>query len=133
MPEAPLRPCRWPGCAALVERGYCALHRPARVMQAPRAGSAARGYGAQWQRVSKAFLRENPLCVRCKTHGGLRVSEVVDHVSPHRGDPHLFWARSNWQALCKRCHDRKTAVEDGGFGRACADPRGVGRTSKLAA
>ncbi|WP_304879789.1 HNH endonuclease [uncultured Parasutterella sp.] len=28
----------------------------------------------------------------------------------------MFWDESNWQALCKRCHDRKTAAEDGGFG-----------------
>nr|WP_292832122.1 HNH endonuclease signature motif containing protein [Mesorhizobium sp.] len=29
----------------------------------------------------------------------------------------LFWDRSNWQPLCKPCHDRKTATSDGGFGR----------------
>jgi 5-methylcytosine-specific restriction protein A len=23
----------------------------------------------------------------------------------------LFWDEDNWQALCKPCHDRKTAVE----------------------
>ncbi|WP_390622926.1 HNH endonuclease [Ralstonia syzygii] len=44
---------------------------------------------------------------------------VVDHIVPHKGDQHLFWRRSNWQALCKACHDRKTAREDGGF----ANPR----------
>ncbi|WP_409994286.1 HNH endonuclease [Pirellula sp. SH-Sr6A] len=36
-------------------------------------------------------------------------STIVDHITPHRGDETLFWARWNWQALCKRCHDRKTA------------------------
>ena len=35
---------------------------------------------------------------------------------PHQGDQALFWNASNWQALCKRCHDAKTAREDGGFG-----------------
>jgi 5-methylcytosine-specific restriction protein A len=28
----------------------------------------------------------------------------------------LFWDKRNHQALCKRCHDEKTASEDGGFG-----------------
>ena len=37
---------------------------------------------------------------------------VVDHVIPHRGDSHLMWDESNWQALCKSCHDRKTGSED---------------------
>lgn len=31
---------------------------------------------------------------------------------PHRGDQKLFWDESNWQALCKPCHDRKTWTED---------------------
>lgn len=37
---------------------------------------------------------------------------VVDHVVPHRGEELLFWDRSNWRALCKRCHDKKTGCED---------------------
>lgn len=45
------------------------------------------------------------------------MAEVVDHIVPHKGDLSLFWSRSNWQSLCKRCHDIKTAMEDGGFGR----------------
>lgn len=39
-------------------------------------------------------------------------AEVVDHIVPHRGDEKLFWDESNWQALCKRCHDSKTMTED---------------------
>jgi 5-methylcytosine-specific restriction protein A len=27
----------------------------------------------------------------------------------------LFWDSSNWQAMAKVCHDRKTARQDGGF------------------
>jgi 5-methylcytosine-specific restriction protein A len=41
---------------------------------------------------------------------------VVDHIVPHKGDKVKFWDSSNWQSLCKRCHDAKTATEDGGFG-----------------
>jgi 5-methylcytosine-specific restriction protein A len=45
---------------------------------------------------------------------------VVDHKVPHRGDMKLFWDRNNWQSMAKECHDRKTASEDGGFGRVGA-------------
>ena len=41
---------------------------------------------------------------------------IVDHIIPHRGDLEMFWNQLNHQALCKRCHDSKTAREDGGFG-----------------
>nr|DAZ53348.1 MAG TPA: HNH endonuclease [Caudoviricetes sp.] len=37
---------------------------------------------------------------------------VVDHITPHRGDPRLFWDEANWQPMCKQCHDRKTLTED---------------------
>jgi 5-methylcytosine-specific restriction protein A len=37
---------------------------------------------------------------------------VVDHIVPHRGREQLFWDESNWQALCKPCHDKKTGEED---------------------
>lgn len=39
---------------------------------------------------------------------------VVDHIIPHRGDfDFLFWeSTSNWQPLCKSCHDEKTGSVD---------------------
>ena len=61
------------------------------------------------------FLADNPLCVHCSASGKVTPSTVVDHIIPHKGDEDLFWEQDNWQALCKSCHDRKTAKEDGGF------------------
>ncbi len=43
---------------------------------------------------------------------------VCDHIVPHKGDQRLFWDPENRQTLCEHCHNRKTALEDGGFGRA---------------
>jgi tetratricopeptide (TPR) repeat protein len=43
-------------------------------------------------------------------------AEVVDHIVPHRADRKLFWDQSNWQALCRMHHSKKTATRDGGFG-----------------
>lgn len=76
-----------------------------------------RGYTGRWDKARKLFLKRNPLCVRCLAQSFTVPASVVDHIMPHRGDQKLFWDESNWQALCKLCHDRKTAVEDGAFGR----------------
>ena len=54
---------------------------------------------------------------RCLQQGRYEKATVVDHITPHKGNQQLFWDRNNWQPLCKQCHDRKTATEDGGFGR----------------
>jgi 5-methylcytosine-specific restriction protein A len=40
----------------------------------------------------------------------------VDHIVSHHGDEALFWDEDNLQALCKSCHDKKTAREDGRWG-----------------
>ena len=69
-------------------------------------------YTAQWSKARKRFLLDNPLCCRCLELGYTKAATVVDHIIPHRGDMNLFWDDDNWQALCKRCHDKKTASED---------------------
>ena len=112
MPMRPKVPCAHPGCPNLVPSGtkYCETHRPLHPEEVRPA--SARGYGKAWQRESRRFLREHPLCVRCASEGRYVKATVVDHIRPHRGDPDLFWDRRNWQPLCKPCHDRKTLTED---------------------
>lgn len=75
-------------------------------------------YGARWQRERAEFLRAHPRCVMCKARGIRCQATVVDHKQPHQGDLRLFWDKRNWQALCKACHDVKTARVDGGGGHA---------------
>lgn len=53
----------------------------------------------------------------CTAEGRPRPATVVDHKTPHKGDPVLFWDEANWQPLCAPHHNQKTASEDGGFGR----------------
>jgi len=120
MPDRPLRPCGRPGCPELTRDGWCDKHRPPkRVRDDNRPSAAKRGYGRRWREASKAFLRQHPLCEceECRRLGRIRPAEVVDHIIPHRGDPKLFWDPNNWQALSKRCHDRKTALQDSRFVR----------------
>lgn len=66
-------------------------------------------YNARWKRLRIKFLDEHPLCEECKRSGFVKEADIVDHIVPHRGDLILFWDEGNWQALCKPCHDRKTA------------------------
>ena len=105
VPKKCKKPCKHPGCPNLTDGLYCAEHQP---LHPDRPSAAKRGYGSKWQRLSKAYLRRHPLCVRCKAQGRFTAATVVDHIIPHRGDPHLMWDESNWQALCKSCHDHKT-------------------------
>jgi 5-methylcytosine-specific restriction protein A len=52
----------------------------------------------------------------CEDEGHVEAATVVDHKIPHSGDYDRFWDEANWQSLCKRHHDIKTATEDGAFG-----------------
>ena len=73
---------------------------------------------ARWVKERAAFLAEHPLCVDVFGFhdGSVVAANVVDHKVPHKGDWDLFWDQTNWQSMCKPCHDHKTVVEDGGFG-----------------
>lgn len=73
-----------------------------------RGNSAERGYDHRWRKARARWLVDHPLCVECKSQGKVTAADVVDHVTPHRGDKRLFWDRSNWQSLCAACHNRKT-------------------------
>lgn len=109
MPMTPKRPCRYPGCPNLCDRGvYCEEHRKEYSSDALRGGAYVRGYDSQWRRARAAFLKKHPLCVQCQKDGRLTPATVVDHIIPHRGDRVLFWDERNWQPLCKDCHDKKT-------------------------
>lgn len=90
-----------------------ARERKARA-DAERPSASQRGYGSKWREAREVFLAANPVCATPKCGAP---ATVVDHVTPHKGDLALFWRRSNWQPLCARCHNRKTARHDGAFGR----------------
>ncbi len=138
--------CRAVNCGKLIDSpGYCDRHQKmAQAKDRSERGTASeRGYTSAWAKARLAYLHEHPLCVAHMEQGQIVQATVVDHIKPHRlwqakqsGDgkalaaaQKLFWDRSNWQALCKRCHDIKTVKEDGAFGRmikidaadACSD------------
>ena len=110
MPFLISKPCRYPGCPNVaVKDGYCADHQQQRRKDTRKGGAAARGYNYKWQQARTRFLAFHPLCAECERQGRTTAATVVDHIQPHRGDMRLFWDVKNWQALCERCHNEKTA------------------------
>ena len=108
MPMTPRRPCRFPGCPNLCDSGvYCRDHLQYSTDRI-RGGADARGYDSAWRKARKSYLEEHPLCEECRKNGKLTPASVIDHIIPHRGDKKLFWDETNWQPLCKDCHDKKT-------------------------
>ena len=74
MPRKSKRPCSHPDCPNLTEDKYCEEHKS---LHPDRPSAAKRGYGSKWQRVSKAYLRRHPLCVRCKAQGRFTAATVM--------------------------------------------------------
>lgn len=65
----------------------------------------ARGYGGEWERISRMYRQQYPVCEICNA----APSEDCDHIIPFDGpnDP-LRTDWNNLQALCRSCHNRKT-------------------------
>ena len=101
MPNRPKTPCKHPGCGMLVEYGqkYCTEHKSMHPEYTRASGK--RGYSSAWQKASKAYLREHPLCVECLKLGRYTQATVVDHINPHRGDKVIGWVLLHTLTLMK--------------------------------
>lgn len=93
--------------------------------------SESRGWyqTATWKALRLPVLvRDGFQCQECKRQGvfmwlkehttkdDIQHQAHIDHVTPHRGDWEKFIDMDNLEAKCARCHSRKTAATDGGFG-----------------
>lgn len=115
VPVRALHPCHRPGCPALTAGRFCERHAAGAD---PRPSAARRGYGGDWRALRLRILARDPICRLC----GAAPSAHADHIVPRsRGGRDV---PENLQGTCARCHSRKTARHDGGFGRAPA-PRGA--------
>lgn len=66
----------------------------------------------RWRKVRLLHLQTEPLCRMCADEGRITAAQVVDHIKAHKGDEALFWDSSNWQSVCKPCHDRHAQSRD---------------------
>ncbi len=73
----------------------------------------ARGYGKRWDRMSRWYLAQHPVCEAC----GQRASTETDHIVPRAVDPAGIFDPDNFQALCSECHKEKTRRERKGIQR----------------
>ena len=128
MPMKPRTICIEPNCGEYAEAGgcRCPVHAAAReraYRMSPLRQERADLYATpRWQAIRRAVLEDRPFCAACLAMGKYTPAQVVDHITPHRGDRDLFFDPTNLQPLCKVCHDRKTATEDGGFGHRRGAP-----------
>ena len=115
--------CSFPMCPAVhTNRGsYCDRHmKPGRVIQAEKPSMRYHSmYDKRWRKEAKAYLRKHPMCVCVDCKGSRRPlpANIVDHITPHKGDSRLFWDRENWQSMNRICHGGKTAEHDGRWGK----------------
>lgn len=98
MPTAPPRAC--PRC----RRIKCDC-----VSDPARAKTAARGYDAEWNRISKRKREAEPWCAVCLREGIYTPAQAVDHIVP-------MWAGGthddvNLQSICNDCNAKKRDID----------------------
>lgn len=110
------RPARICNCGFRVPAdAMCACQKQRKAAtEKARPSARQRGYTRDWETASKAFLAL-PGNDRCACGCG-RPADMVDHRIAHKGDMRLFWDRSNWRPMNRRCNSRKAAATEGGFG-----------------
>jgi 5-methylcytosine-specific restriction protein A len=101
MPYKPRRPCCYPGCPELVDKGYCDKHKKAAISDPARQRFET---SALWGRIRKAYMDKHPLCEDCEKERLIVLASEVHH---RDGD----WRNneeSNLAGLCSSCHGKHT-------------------------
>ena len=66
---------------------------------------------SQWLAIRRRVLADQPLCVECQKQGVVTAATDVDHIKPRHIRPDLATDFANLQALCHKCHSKKTRRE----------------------
>ncbi len=66
----------------------------------------------RWGRHRKLFWPRIHYVSPCREAGFVTQADEVDHVIPLNLRPDLAWDSSNFQAICRQCHEEKTATEN---------------------
>jgi 5-methylcytosine-specific restriction protein A len=105
MPKKIPSNCSTAGCPGLSTKGTgrCDKCMPKyNYQKEDRPSAHARGYTSQWTKIRDWYIRREPICEHCREN----LAEEIDHIIPLRhGGGHDI---DNLQALCKRCHTKKT-------------------------
>lgn len=68
-----------------------------------------------WRKLRGWYIRNNPLCVHCKTEGIIKAGDVVDHIIEIKNGGEKLNSL-NLQTLCHLHHNRKTQEHAEGEG-----------------
>lgn len=92
MPDRFLKPCKQPGCPALVKSGYCPNHagntrleirNRFKKLDDKKTPEMRRFYsGSKWTETSKKHRSKNPLCLACYKKGIRKAVELTHHEPP---------------------------------------------------
>lgn len=117
-PMRPKKPCRFPGCPALTYDRFCPdhalvelTHVTSRKHTNPAFAMIDSWYDSRdWRALKAEQLRRFPFCAACSREYNPVIATEVDHIRPIRlgGRKRDF---TNFQSLCKPCHDRKRQQE----------------------
>ena len=107
MPYKPGRPCRHPGCPAIVKgkSGYCPAHEKKVKKQyesQPQRIEDKRFYSdRKWRRLRKMKLAADPMCQKCEE----KASVLVHHIDDVKHHPEKKMEWGNLLSLCNDCHE----------------------------
>jgi 5-methylcytosine-specific restriction endonuclease McrA len=99
--------CAVPNCATLTTRRRCLAHAVETEHQRPNYALRRWYRTPHWKALRAQILRDAMYTCAVCSKVGIRLE--VDHITKHEGDSRRFWNRANLQALCRRCHQQKTA------------------------
>lgn len=70
-----------------------------------------------WRKLRDTYMKQHPICEECLKSGKITPATDIHHKkSPFRGGEvnyMLLWDYDNLQALCKECHGRLHAEQQG--------------------
>lgn len=122
MPERSKKTCAIPGCPNLTHERWCDAHAKnasiARPYDNRRGNSTQRGYDAAWRQLRLVALRRDDyLCLECLKTGRPTAAQEVHHIQSIDMAPELRLDIDNLASVCKPCHIRITAKEQGLWGK----------------
>ena len=123
MPHLPNKPCAQPGCRALVPRGTrrcqsCQSVETRKYNQEQRPKAHSFYPSPEWRAFrAEALRRFGNRCCQCG-HVSDRANPIeFDHIVSIKQAPERALDITNVRPLCRRCHSRRTAQEQGRWQR----------------
>jgi 5-methylcytosine-specific restriction protein A len=114
VPYAAKHFCGHAGCKNVIKdpsQGYCDFHRHEVTQRydRERTDEDERHFyvSSQWKEARNAYLDEHPFCERCLEEKRITPAVIVHHKSSVKEFPGLALEPSNFESVCRTCHNRE--------------------------